>query len=193
MSREYPDLHVDVALVHAPVVNRNGETIGSAVTNLDLHDIARACRTYGVGTYWVITPYEEQRELVQSIIGHWTDGHGAKADSDRSQALSIIKVCPDLETMIREAGEKFGEKPRVLATCASERNNKIEYTEVRRSIRQQVPTMLLFGTAWGLADEAMALADGVLPPISGCTDFNHLSVRSAVSIILDRLLSDYER
>ena len=28
---------VDVALVHYPVVNRNGETIGSAVTNLDLH------------------------------------------------------------------------------------------------------------------------------------------------------------
>jgi hypothetical protein len=41
-AEKHPTLRIDVALVHYPVVNRNGETIGSAVTNLDLHDIARA-------------------------------------------------------------------------------------------------------------------------------------------------------
>ncbi|MBT8351253.1 MAG: RNA methyltransferase, partial [Deltaproteobacteria bacterium] len=35
-----------VALVHYPVVNKNGDVIASAVTNLDLHDIARAAKTY---------------------------------------------------------------------------------------------------------------------------------------------------
>ena len=61
-AREH-GLRVDVALVHYPVVSRIGETIGSAVTNLDLHDIARAGRTFGVTTYWVVTPFHEQQEL----------------------------------------------------------------------------------------------------------------------------------
>ncbi|MCP4687771.1 MAG: RNA methyltransferase, partial [Desulfobacterales bacterium] len=35
-----PNLHL--ALLHYPVVNKNGEPVASAVTNLDLHDISRA-------------------------------------------------------------------------------------------------------------------------------------------------------
>ena len=37
-----------LALVHYPVVNRRGEVIVSALINLDLHDIARAAKTFGV-------------------------------------------------------------------------------------------------------------------------------------------------
>ena len=47
--------------------------------------------------------------------------------------------------------------------------------------------LLLFGTGWGLAPEALARMDDVLEPVRGTTDYNHLSVRSAASIILDRL------
>ncbi|MBT8330951.1 MAG: RNA methyltransferase, partial [Deltaproteobacteria bacterium] len=36
------------ALIHYPVVNKNGATIASALTNLDLHDISRATKTYGL-------------------------------------------------------------------------------------------------------------------------------------------------
>ena len=49
---------------------------------------------------------------------------------------------------------------------------------------------LLLGTAWGLAPEILAGADGVLPPINGVTGFNHLSVRSAAAIFFDRLLGE---
>ena len=59
---------LELALVHYPVLNRRGESIGSAITNLDLHDIARAARTYGVHRYWVITPFVEQQEMAQEII-----------------------------------------------------------------------------------------------------------------------------
>ena len=48
--------------------------------------------------------------------------------------------------------------------------------------------LLLLGTAWGLAPEVLAMADGVLPPIRGVSGFNHLSVRSAAAILFDRLL-----
>ncbi len=51
---------VNIALIHFPVINKLGETIGSAVTNLDIHDIARAARTFGVDRYYIITPYADQ-------------------------------------------------------------------------------------------------------------------------------------
>ena len=181
-------MQVDIALVHYPVINRIGETIGSAVTNLDLHDIARAGKTYGVSTYWVVTPFAEQQILARQIIDHWTSGHGGKVNPDRGTALSLISVCSDLEEVVAGSTERFGEKPLVLATCARVLDNTITYATIRGEVWQGRPMVLVFGTAWGLAPEVLASADGVLPPLCGTTGFNHLSVRSAASIILDRLL-----
>jgi hypothetical protein len=187
-NTENPGIQVDVALIHYPVTNRNGVTIGSAVTNLDLHDIARAGKTYGVGTYWVITPFKEQQELAGQIVGHWTHGYGGSVNPGRSDALSIITICANFAEALSGATERFGGKPLVLATCAKEQDNTLEYSEIRKRIQQRVPVLLLFGTAWGLSPEILAMADGVLPPLHGSAGFNHLSVRSAASIILDRLL-----
>ncbi len=181
-------MKVDVALVHYPVINRNGVTIGSAVTNLDLHDIARAGKTYGVGTYWVITPFQEQQELAGQIVGHWTRGYGGTVNPDRSDALSIIAICSSLAEAVGRATEKFGERPLILATCAKVQANTFAYAEIRKRVWQGSPVLLLFGTAWGLSNEVLAMADGFLPPLQGTTGFNHLSVRSAASIIMDRLL-----
>ena len=182
-------IQVEVVLVHAPVVNKIGETIGSAVTNLDLHDIARAGKTFGVETFWVVTPYEEQQNLVNQITSHWTAGHGGKVASDRAEALSIIKVSPDLESVIASSTQKNGRKPFILTSCAKALTNELHYEAVRDKIFDGEPVMLLFGTAWGLAPSVMEIADATLPPLKGGSSFNHLSVRSAVSIILDRLLS----
>ena len=49
------------------------------------------------------------------------------------------------------------------------------------------PLMLLFGTGFGLAPPVLERADLVLAPILGPGAYNHLSVRSAAGIILDRL------
>jgi hypothetical protein len=38
-----------------------------------------------------------------------------------------------------------------------------------------------------MSEELMARADYVLKPINGPTEYNHLSVRAACAIILDRL------
>jgi len=184
-----PIPQVDVVLVHYPVTNRNGETIGSAVTNLDLHDIARAGRTYGVRTYWVVTPFTEQQELAGQIVDHWTNGYGGTVNPDRREALSLIRICPDLTEVLAGSTAQFGQRPLVLATCASQQAHTLSFGEVRRRVWQGAPLLLLFGTAWGLSPEVMSLADGVLPPLQGRTGFNHLSVRSAASIIMDRLLA----
>ena len=48
--------------------------------------------------------------------------------------------------------------------------------------------VLIFSTAWGLDQAVIDEADYVLAPISGISDYNHLSVRSAAAITLDRLM-----
>ncbi|XOF34948.1 MAG: RNA methyltransferase [Candidatus Electrothrix sp. YB6] len=182
----------DIVLIHYPVVNRNGEVIGSAVTNLDLHDIARAGKTFGVGTYWVVTPYEQQQELTAEIVGHWTEGYGGRANSDRAEALSIIQIRQDLQQVITEMTRQHGRRPLLVATSAGQQQNEISYTELRHTLQEKNPVLLLLGTAWGLAPEIMEQVDAVLPPIKGAGAFNHLSVRSAASILLDRLFGNRE-
>ena len=178
---------LDVALVHYPVVNRNNERISSAVTNLDLHDIARAGRTFGVGTYWVVTPDVQQQELAAQITGHWTAGYGGTVNPDRANALSLVSICTDLGEVIAGIGLREGQKPMVVATSADQQAKSITYIALSREIALGTPVLLLFGTAWGLAPEVMELVDQTLPPILGPGEFNHLSVRSAASIVLDRL------
>ena len=182
------DLKIDVALIHYPVFNKNKEIIGSAVTNLNLHDIARAGCTYGVDTFYVVTPFADQKELVSEIIDHWQTGDGSTYNVDRKEAFSIIKLVDDIEALYAATQQKWGEKPLTLATCARERPNQIDYLELRERLQRGSPALLLFGTASGLAQELFEQVDAVLPPLGSAGSYNHLSVRSAVSIILDRLL-----
>ena len=189
MPPERP-LRVDIVLVHYPVVSRVGEIIGSAVTNLDLHDLARTGRTFGVNTCWIVTPYADQRELAEQIAGHWTKGYGGTVNPDRKEALSLLRIRTDLQEVMHEATAKWGERPQVFATCARRLENTLDYGALREHLGQGRPLLLLFGTAWGLAPEILATVDGTLAPIEGGGEYNHLPVRAAAAIILDRLLGD---
>uniref|UniRef100_UPI0040577A26 RNA methyltransferase n=1 Tax=Candidatus Electrothrix sp. TaxID=2170559 RepID=UPI0040577A26 len=183
---------LDIALIHYPVVNKKQETIGSAVTNLDLHDIARAGRTFGVGTYWVVTPYKQQQELTASIAGHWTNGYGGTVNPDRANALSIIQIRASIEQVLADMHKQDGKEPLVVATSASQLVATISYSALQSELQKGRTVLLLFGTAWGLAQEVIELADVALPPITGAGTYNHLSVRSAASICLDRLCGHRE-
>ncbi len=184
--------NLDIALIHYPVINKTGETIGSAVTNLDLHDIARAARTFGVDNYYIITPYNDQLTLVQEILDHWQTGYGARYNPARKSALDLVRIVTSVEALIARATEQRGRKPLILTTSARVQPNSISYRATRKRIETGEPMLLLFGTAHGLAPEVNATADYTLPPIQCTTGYNHLSVRSAVSIILDRLLGVLE-
>jgi hypothetical protein len=180
---------LDIGLLHHPVLNKAGEVIGSAVTNLDLHDIARAARTYGVGSYYVATPYEDQHGLVSEIIGHWRTGPGATYNPARKEALSIIRLAYSLDDIVEKITKKKGKRPLLVATSARQQPGALDYRTLRTHLDEgETPVLLLFGTAHGLAPEVMGSVDATLLPIHGNTAYNHLSVRSAVSIILDRLL-----
>lgn len=193
ISKSEPLLKVDLALIHYPVTNKNRTTVSAAVTNLDLHDIARAGRTYGIDNYYLVTPDADQQKLVSEILAHWLHGYGSRYNTERKEALSIVRLCSDLVSLYAEVEKKWQQKPVVLATSARSRGDFLTYGAVRKSIFAGNPHLILFGTAWGLTDEVLAETDGILAPINGCIDYNHLSVRSAASIVLDRLLSKPEQ
>ena len=46
--------NIYVGLVHYPVYNRNEEVVATSVTNFDIHDISRTCRTYDIKKYFII-------------------------------------------------------------------------------------------------------------------------------------------
>jgi len=181
-----PNLYV--VLTHYPVVDKRGKIITSAVTNLDLHDISRAVKTYGVKGFYVVTPLVDQQRLVQKIISHWTDGAGAVYNPARCSALELIKLKDTIAAVAEDIKDIENVYPKTVVTCARSNTGSTGYKEIREILKSGKPHLLVFGTAWGLADTFIAEADFILEPILGPTEYNHLSVRSAASIILDRLL-----
>ena len=176
-------------MIHYPVINKKDEIIGSAVTNLDLHDISRAAKTYGIDSLYIVTPYKDQQELFQELLDHWLKGHGAEYNAKRGEALSLIRICDDMDQLLSRVTAKRQKRPTVLATCARDKHSGVwSYRVVRQKISAGESFLILFGTAWGLAREVIEAGDGILPPITGSGSYNHLSVRSAAAIILDRLL-----
>ncbi len=182
-----------VALVHHPVLDKTGQIITTAITNLDIHDIARSSRTFGLAGYFVVTPVTAQRQLVEQIVGHWTHGAGREHNDKRSDALELVRVVATLEDAVREIAEQTGAPPLVVATGARPRAAGVcGYDTIRSS---EAPAMLVvFGTGWGLAEDVFQVAGAVLPPIRAASNanYNHLSVRSAVAIVLDRLFGSRE-
>jgi hypothetical protein len=183
---------VSLALVHHPVLDRAGETVTTAITNLDLHDMARSARTYGARELFVVHPVEAQRLLAERIRDHWVHGSGKRRIPDRADALDILRVVPSLEDVYSALAPDAGRGGIELwTTAASARRGALTgYADARARIEQtDKPVLILFGTGWGLAGELVASADVRLAPIHARenTGYNHLSVRAACAIVLDRL------
>jgi hypothetical protein len=182
-----PEIHL--VLLHHPVVNKGGEIVSTAVTNLDIHDNARSARTFGLKSYHIVTPLNAQVELVSRILKHWKEGFGARRVPNRVDAMDLVQVSRSLEEAIETImGDRKG-KPVVVSTCARKRDQVVAFADMRERMRgEQGPFVLIFGTGYGLAEEVLESSNAVLEPIGDPGDWNHLSVRSAVAIVLDRLL-----
>jgi hypothetical protein len=177
-----------VALLHYPVVDRTGRLVTSAITSLDLHDIARSARTYGVRGFFVVHPIPEQRGFAASVIDHWRFDFGRKHDSRRREALELVEIVADLDAAAAAAERIAGARPTLVHTSARNQPG-LSFAELRArmEVAGAAPVMLLLGTGFGLAPAVLERADLALEPIAGATDYNHLSVRAAAAIMLDRL------
>lgn len=180
--------NVGIALLHYPVYDRNRQVVVTAVTNLDIHDIARAARTFGLGRYYLVTPVVEQQAMAERIRRHWVEGWGAEYNPKRKDALELVQVVPSLDFLLDRITKEKGRRPRLVVTGARGVPNAVSFPFMAETLRDpEQQFLLLFGTGWGMTQDVFARADYVLEPVKGPGEYNHLSVRSAVSIILDRL------
>ena len=177
-----------VALIHHPVIDRNAKVVTSAITSLDIHDIARASRTYDVRGVFIVHPIPEQRKFAESVIDHWRFDFGRAHDSRRREALERVQIVAELDDANAEASRISGMRPLVVHTSARTEGG-VSYADLRSRMEAPgaPPMMVLLGTGFGMSPEVADRADIVLAPILGPGDYNHLSVRSAAGIILDRL------
>lgn len=190
MTSDRPGGGLWLALVHHPVVDRQGRTVTTSVTNLDVHDLARSCRTYGLDGLSIVTPIDAQRAIVQRIVSYWNEPHHAARTPGRPESLALVHAVADLEQARSLASGGDGEDPAIIGTTARSREGQLPFSVLSREIssRPHRSRLLLMGTGWGLAEEVLKGCDHVLEPIRGPTDYNHLSVRSACAVLLDRLL-----
>lgn len=184
---------LSVALVHHPVYDKHHKIVTTALTNLDLHDIARSSRTYGLERFYIVHPVEAQRQLAERVASHWTGAEGAEKNDFRRQAIDLVQVVPDLQAAVDALTTLHGRRPRVVATAARPggEQQRIGFGALR-DLTSREPALMVLGTGWGLTDELLAGCDLRLPPVSGGTAYNHLSVRSACAIMLDRVYGDRE-
>lgn len=193
---------VFVVLLHEPMVDRNGKEVVTAVTNLDIHDIARSSKTYGIDKYFIVNPEDEQEKLVNNIIGHWKEDIYRKYHPKRVQALDLVHFCRTFTEVLNEA-KRFSvalnnSKPFVVMPDARPLGNSISYFELRNRIESGILSdqddgtqslIIVFGTGWGIAPKFFENVDQILSPIRSQREasYNHLSVRAAAAIVLDRL------
>lgn len=186
-----------IALVHYPIVDREKKIVATNITNFDIHDIARASTVFGIDKYYIIHPMKEQLMFVERILDHWRVGQGAKFNPYRKTALNPVRTAESLEKALHDWVEIHkNDNPVIIATHARAVNGAQDITfEQTRNLLyvEKRPVFLIFGTGFGLTDEFMCNCHYVLESIRGAPprDYRHLSVRSAVSICLDRLMGPW--
>ena len=182
-------MDLNVVLLHEGMVDKQGASITSSLTMIDVHDFARSSRTYGAVNCFIAHPSPTLRKLARTLKQHWEEGLGATYNPNRKDALGVIEIVSTLDEAIAAIDQRTGKLPILVATSARPGPNRVSY----RSLRAKLPTLdrpvlMMFGTGWGMDDALLARAELFLEPILGPTPYNHLSVRSACAISLDRLV-----
>ncbi|MDL2285145.1 tRNA (guanosine(37)-N1)-methyltransferase TrmD [Desulfovibrio sp. OttesenSCG-928-F07] len=187
--RFLPGKNLYIALVHHPVLSKEGKSISVAVTNLDIHDISRASRSYGAGGFFIVTPLKDQQLIVNEVLTHWVSGPGSKSNPDRKEALSKTTVTSSVEEAIKMIEAKHGVEPLIWSTSA-QMEGSISFEQALNHLHER-PALLLLGTSHGLAPEITEKCHASLPPLRWAAPYNHLSVRCAAALLLDRILGEW--
>ncbi len=189
---------VVVVLLHYPMLNRKGETVATSITNIDLHDISRSSRTYEVDATVFVTPIPEQKQLIERILGYWDQGKTREWHPDRNDAFSRFRLFSSFDETLAFVHQHAGGEIEVVMPDARDLPGVTQVSAA--SIRERwenEPTpgakVIVFGTGWGIAPEFFSKVDTFTKPIFGPLGrdgYNHLSVRAAAAILLDRLLGE---
>lgn len=178
-----------VALCHSQVRIGPDKVEGTtSVTSIDIHDVARSSKTYGVRGVFIVTPLKDQQKIVNLFLNFWNEGPGIDYNKERYEAVHLAQLQPSIELVIQEIEKKEGKRPLVIGTTARsfEQVRRISFYDQELVWEQDRPVLIVFGTGKGFTDAFLMQCDYLLEPVQGLTEFNHLSVRSAIAIVLDR-------
>lgn len=186
-----------VVLMHSEVLVGPECQLGTtSVTSLDIHDIARSARTYGLRSFFIVTPLLDQQKIVKQLLSFWKAGHGIEYNPSRHEAVRTVEVCSSIQEVIDQIEKIEGKKPLCLATSARYQaydDRVVSFSDQEKIWSAERPVLIVLGTGRGLSDDLIARVDFTLLPVHGFSDYNHLSVRSAAAIIFDRWLGISER
>ncbi|MGA1875468.1 MAG: RNA methyltransferase [bacterium] len=182
---------ISLGLLHFPVYNKNKAVVVASITTSSLHDISRTAKTFGIDNFYIITPLQSQQRLVERLKSHWQIGYGAQYNPTRRDALQNVFIMNYLGECLQDLKEKYGQDPVTVVTSARLRKKSMTYADLREEMhRRRRPYVIIFGTGWGIEESLLDSMDICLEPIYGFGGYNHLSVRAAVAITLDRLINE---
>jgi len=190
LIRKYIPHHY-IALLHNDMDLKEGRIGYTSVTSIDIHDIARSSTTYGLQTFFIVTRLKDQQKIVEKMLSFWVDEKiGGDYNGNRHQAVKGVKLSSELSDVIAEIEAREGKKPLVIGTSARNQDEikMLTYFDQDIAWQHDRPVLFLFGTGSGMSQNLLQQCDYMLPALQGYSDFNHLSVRSAVAIILDKWL-----
>ncbi len=183
--------HHYIALMHNDIDLKEGRIGHTSVTSIDIHDIARSSATYGLQTFFIVTSLLDQQKMVEKMLSFWIDEKiGGDYNNNRHQAVRTVQLKSQLDDVIAAIEEKEGKRPFIIGTSARQCDiiKQVTYFQQDLVWSHDRPILFLFGTGSGMSEDLLNRCDYMLPPLQGFSDFNHLSVRSAVAIILDKWL-----
>lgn len=193
---------ISIALVHYPTVDKTGLVTATSTTNFDIHDLARMARTYGLERYYVVTPVPAMIDFTRRVIDHWDEGWGGEYNPTRRAAMQLVVLAHDLAEVAADIEQARRRSPRFVMTTARRMPHRVTFAQLgeliagtmRAGVSADGPSeeyCIVFGTGWGLHPSLAEDMEYVLEPISGLADdYNHLSVRAASAIIIDRLVRE---
>ncbi len=194
LSRKFIPNHY-VALMHTQVLVKGGRIGDTSITSIDIHDIARSSSTYGISNFFITSRLEDQHMIMKTFLDFWESDEGKKYNPSRFHAIARVVPTKSLEEVLSHIEKKEGKNPIIIATSAQSKKMvaQIDYFSQGLLWEKERPILFLFGTGQGLCDEIVQKSDFLLSPVQGLVDYNHLSVRSAVAVVLDRWLGKQEK
>lgn len=194
LARKFIPNHY-VSLMHTQVLVKGGRVGDTSITSIDIHDVARSSSTYGISNFFVTSRLKDQYMIMQTFLDFWKSDEGKKYNPTRFHAIAKVVPTKSLDEVLSHIEKKEGKKPIIIATSARSKKmgTQIDYFSQGALWKKERPILFLFGTGQGLCDEIVQKSDFLLSPVQGLVDYNHLSVRSAVAVVLDRWLGKPEK
>lgn len=188
MSNATSPSEFNVILLHDSMNDKQGKIVTTSITLIDIHDLARSCTTYGINTLYVAHPSATLRKLANTLQNHWEEGFGATYNPNRKEAIENVDIVGSLDEAIHKIDLRSKKIPKLIATSAKGGSKRIDFKSMKQIINStDEQYLLMLGTGWGMSDSLLNRADYFLEPVLGPGEYNHLSVRSACAIMLDRL------